>query len=143
MLFTRHTHVQGDDIMAPSTKLRSGFGYIRVSTHDQEELSPDSQERILRDYAKANNIDAASYKAAPADISNITPSAFSVKDLPNNYIDSVRAPFGEIIAYAKENKMNADASGEVAVISTIDAKKPVKSNGQIIQYMTIMQLMAE
>ncbi len=95
------------------------------------------------EYAKANNIDAASYKAAPADISNITPSAFSVKDLPNNYIDSVRAPFGEIIAYAKENKMNADASGEVAVISTIDAKKPVKSNGQIIQYMTIMQLMAE
>lgn len=42
--------------MTQSTKLRSGFGYIRVSTHDQEELSPDSQERILRDYAKANNI---------------------------------------------------------------------------------------
>ena len=38
------------------TSLRSGYGYIRVSTHDQEELSPDSQERLLRDYAKANGI---------------------------------------------------------------------------------------
>lgn len=36
--------------------LRSGYGYIRVSTHDQEELSPDSQERLLRDYAKSNGI---------------------------------------------------------------------------------------
>lgn len=42
--------------MTPSNKLRSGFAYIRVSTHDQEELSPDSQERILRDYARNNNI---------------------------------------------------------------------------------------
>lgn len=42
--------------MTPSDKLRSGFGYIRVSTHDQEELSPDSQERLLRDYARNNNI---------------------------------------------------------------------------------------
>ena len=40
----------------PKTTLRSGYGYIRVSTHDQEELSPDSQERLLRDYAKANGI---------------------------------------------------------------------------------------
>ena len=39
-----------------TTTLRSGYGYIRVSTHDQEELSPDSQERLLRDYAKANGI---------------------------------------------------------------------------------------
>lgn len=39
-----------------NTTLRSGYGYIRVSTHDQEELSPDSQERLLRDYAKANGI---------------------------------------------------------------------------------------
>lgn len=40
----------------PTTSLRSGYGYIRVSTHDQEELSPDSQERLLRDYARANGI---------------------------------------------------------------------------------------
>ena len=39
-----------------SSDLRSGYGYIRVSTHDQEELSPDSQERLLRDYARKNNI---------------------------------------------------------------------------------------
>lgn len=42
--------------MPAPQKLRYGYGYIRVSTHDQEELSPDSQERILRDYAKSNNI---------------------------------------------------------------------------------------
>lgn len=86
------------------------------------------------EYAKANNIDTASYKAAPADISKIIPSTFSVRDLAGNYIDSVRAPFGEIIEYAKEGKMNSDASGEVAVISTIDAKKLVKSNGQVVTY---------
>lgn len=40
----------------PTTSLRSGYGYIRVSTHDQEELSPDSQERLLREYARANGI---------------------------------------------------------------------------------------
>lgn len=36
--------------------LRSGYGYIRVSTHDQEELSPDSQEKLLRKFAQDNNI---------------------------------------------------------------------------------------
>lgn len=30
--------------------------YIRVSTHGQEELSPDSQKRLLLDYAKAHNM---------------------------------------------------------------------------------------
>ena len=42
--------------MTPTSKLRSGFAYIRVSTHDQEELSPDSQERLLRDYARSSQI---------------------------------------------------------------------------------------
>ena len=32
------------------------IGYIRVSTHDQEEISPDSQEHLLWDYAAKNNI---------------------------------------------------------------------------------------
>lgn len=36
--------------------LKVAYGYIRVSTHDQEELSPDSQERLLRDYARSNGI---------------------------------------------------------------------------------------
>lgn len=35
---------------------RYGYGYVRVSTDKQEELSPDSQEKLLRDYAKKNNI---------------------------------------------------------------------------------------
>lgn len=33
-----------------------GYGYVRVSTDKQEELSPDSQEKLLREYAKKNNI---------------------------------------------------------------------------------------
>lgn len=37
-------------------ELRYAYGYVRVSTDKQEELSPDSQEKLLRDYAKSNNI---------------------------------------------------------------------------------------
>ena len=33
-----------------------GCLYIRVSTTDQAELSPDAQKRLLLDYAKKNNI---------------------------------------------------------------------------------------
>lgn len=36
--------------------VKYAYGYIRVSTHDQEEISPDSQEHLLRDYATKNNI---------------------------------------------------------------------------------------
>lgn len=35
---------------------RYAYGYVRVSTHDQEEISPDSQEKLLREYAKKNNM---------------------------------------------------------------------------------------
>ena len=35
---------------------RYGYGYVRVSTDRQEELSPDSQERLLREYAQKNHI---------------------------------------------------------------------------------------
>lgn len=35
---------------------RTGALYIRVSTDDQTELSPDAQKRLLLDYAKKNNI---------------------------------------------------------------------------------------
>lgn len=38
------------------TLLRDGCLYIRVSTHGQEELSPDAQKRLLLDYAKSHNI---------------------------------------------------------------------------------------
>ena len=37
-------------------QLRTGALYIRVSTADQTELSPDAQKRLLLDYAKKNNI---------------------------------------------------------------------------------------
>lgn len=36
--------------------MKTGALYIRVSTHMQEELSPDAQRRLLLDYAAANNI---------------------------------------------------------------------------------------
>ena len=36
--------------------IKNGALYIRVSTHEQEELSPDAQKRLLLDYARNNNI---------------------------------------------------------------------------------------
>ena len=33
-----------------------GYGYVRVSTAGQEELSPDSQAKLLKDYALKNGI---------------------------------------------------------------------------------------
>lgn len=35
---------------------RYAYGYVRVSTHDQEEVSPESQKKLLREYAKKNDI---------------------------------------------------------------------------------------
>ena len=37
-------------------KVKVGALYIRVSSHDQDELSPDAQIRLCKDYAKSNNI---------------------------------------------------------------------------------------
>ena len=39
-----------------SDDLHMGALYIRVSTHEQDELSPDAQKRLLLDYAKSNGI---------------------------------------------------------------------------------------
>ena len=33
-----------------------GYGYVRVSTEKQEELSPESQAKLLREHALKNNI---------------------------------------------------------------------------------------
>ena len=41
--------------LLPPCPLRAAL-YIRVSTHSQEELSPDSQKRLLLDYARAHDI---------------------------------------------------------------------------------------
>lgn len=35
---------------------RYGYGYVRVSTDRQDELSPDSQAKLLQEYASKNNI---------------------------------------------------------------------------------------
>lgn len=37
-------------------QLKYAYGYVRVSTGKQDELSPESQERLLKDYANSNNI---------------------------------------------------------------------------------------
>lgn len=37
-------------------KQRYAYGYVRVSTHMQDELSPDSQEQLIREYARKNQI---------------------------------------------------------------------------------------
>ena len=37
-------------------QVKYAYGYVRVSTDRQEELSPDSQEKLLREYAKQHNI---------------------------------------------------------------------------------------
>lgn len=42
--------------MEAALKQRYGFGLVRVSTDKQDELSPDSQEKLIREYAKNNNI---------------------------------------------------------------------------------------
>ena len=36
--------------------LKQAAAYIRVSTHDQEELSPDAQKRLIMDYATKNDM---------------------------------------------------------------------------------------
>ena len=36
--------------------LKQAAAYIRVSTHDQEELSPDAQKRLIIEYAQKNNM---------------------------------------------------------------------------------------
>lgn len=37
-------------------EMKYAYGYVRVSTDKQEELSPDSQAKLLKDYAKKNDI---------------------------------------------------------------------------------------
>lgn len=37
-------------------KTKYGYGYVRVSTSGQEELSPDSQAKLLKEYAQKNGI---------------------------------------------------------------------------------------
>ncbi len=43
-------------ISEPSAELRVGAAYIRVSDDGQRDLSPDSQLRLIKDFARAHNI---------------------------------------------------------------------------------------
>ncbi len=43
-------------MQAPKQQIKSACAYIRVSTEQQEELSPDSQRRLLKEYAEKNNM---------------------------------------------------------------------------------------
>ena len=104
-------------------------------TNDNLKVLNGANYYFFNQFAKDNNIaNIDTYKAAPADIASIKPTTFSVRDLPANNIDSLRAPIGEVLEYVKAGKLKSDASGEVAVLSTIDAKVPVKSNGEIVTY---------
>ena len=57
-IFHKIKQVPGDDNMKKEEDtVKTAALYIRVSTDKQEELSPDSQRRLLLDYAKSHNYD--------------------------------------------------------------------------------------
>ena len=37
-------------------KLKTAAAYIRVSTHEQEEYSPESQIKLIKEYAQKNDL---------------------------------------------------------------------------------------
>ena len=71
-------------------------------TNDNLKVLNGANYYFFNQFAKDNNIaNIDTYKAAPADIASIKPTTFSVRDLPANNIDSLRAPFGEVLEYVK------------------------------------------
>lgn len=44
------------EFLTTTSKIKEVCAYIRVSTHMQEELSPDAQVRLLKDYASTNGM---------------------------------------------------------------------------------------
>lgn len=55
MIFAGRSYpVQGDDIMQTTDAVKIAAAYIRVSTEDQTELSPDSQLHVILDAARAD-----------------------------------------------------------------------------------------
>ena len=53
---TEDRNAKISDILTPPFCCQNGCLYIRVSTDNQLELSPDAQQRLLLDYAHKNNI---------------------------------------------------------------------------------------
>lgn len=70
--------------------LRIGALYIRVSTHEQDELSPDAQKRLLLDYAKSNGI--------------IVPKEFIYVESVSGRNAKNRKEFQKMIAHAKSKE---------------------------------------
>lgn len=68
------------------------------------------------------------YKA-PFRTDKPTPSTFSVKELPGGKMDLYRAPIGEVLDYVKAGALKADGTGSVVMVSTMNAKTKVASNG--------------
>ena len=52
----------------PTSDLKIAAAYIRVSTDDQEEYSPDSQVRLIREYARKNGYLLPDLPSPPADL---------------------------------------------------------------------------
>lgn len=75
-------------------QLRVGCLYIRVSTTDQEELSPDAQKRLLLDYAKSNHI--------------VVPDEFIFEESVSGRNAQKRPKFQQMIALAKSNEHPVD-----------------------------------
>jgi len=69
--------------------------YIRVSTEDQAELSPDAQKRLLLDYAKKNDI--------------IVPGDFVFTESVSGRHAQKRPEFQKMIALAKQPSHPIDA----------------------------------
>ena len=76
-------------------KLRTAALYIRVSSHAQEELSPDAQKRLLLDFAKKNSL--------------IVPKEFIFMEAVSGRDAKKRHEFQKMIALAKSAEHPIDA----------------------------------
>ena len=76
-------------------QLRTAALYIRVSSHAQEELSPDAQKRLLLDFAKKNSL--------------VVPKEFIFTEAVAGRDASKRREFQKMIALAKSQEHPIDA----------------------------------
>lgn len=74
--------------------IRVGALYIRVSTHDQDELSPDAQIRLCQEYAKKNDI--------------VIPKEFIFVESVSGRSAGNRKQFQRMISIAKSNEHPID-----------------------------------
>ena len=80
----------------PTSDLKIAAAYIRVSTDDQEEYSPDSQVRLIREYARKNGY--------------LLPEEYVFQDDGISAATARKRPaFNRMIALAKEKERLFDA----------------------------------